>query len=187
MRRQAAMVSALSCKGSMLDCGGAPGDAFSGMLPPALDACCGPRGMWCEKDDERIWGIDKRCEVVGWNEKQGRRELEIAPDMVADFRSMPFPDGVFCFVMFDPPHLKWAGKSGRFFLRYGELDRTSWEEDMRKGFRECMRVLRPGGVLMFKWSTFQIPLAKVRPLYPCRPLFSSRQGKTYHVIFMKEI
>lgn len=185
--RQTGMESDLVCMHVGLARGGDPRENLRGVLPPALDACCGPRGMWCDKEDDRIFGIDQRREVVAWNEEAGRRELEIAPDMVADFRAMPFPDGAFCFVLFDPPHLMRAGKSGRLFLRYGMLDRTSWEDDMAAGFRECMRVLRPGGVLMFKWNTCQIPLEKVRPLYPGRPLFSSRQGKTYHIIFMKAL
>jgi ornithine carbamoyltransferase len=29
----------------------------------------------------------------------------VAPDVVADFRNMPFPDGVFRLVVYDPPHL----------------------------------------------------------------------------------
>lgn len=155
------------------------------MEAQVLDACCGPRGMWCDKHDSRIIGLDKRCETVSWNEAGGPRELEIVPDIVGDFREMPFPDGTFSFVLYDHPHLKWAGKSGRFFLRYGELDRTSWEEDMAAGFRECLRVLRPGGILLFKWSTCQIQMKEVARLFPCPPLFDSRQGKTHHIIFIK--
>lgn len=150
-----------------------------------LDACCGPRGMWCDKEDGRILGMDKRNETVSWNEAAGQRSLEVRPNVVGDFRSIPFPDGRFDFVLFDPPHLKRAGHSGRLFLRYGELDSTTWPEDLAAGFRECMRVLRPGGTMLFKWSSHQIPLALLRPLFPCPPLFDSRQGKTHHIIFHK--
>lgn len=150
-----------------------------------LDACCVPRGMWCDKEDPRIIGMDKRLGTVTWNEAAGPRSLDIRPTVVGDFRAMPFPDERFDFVLFDPPHLTRAGKSGRLFLRYGVLDRTEWKEDLAAGFRECLRVLRRGGAMLFKWSTCQIPLTQLRPLFPCPPLFVSRQGKTYHFIFLK--
>jgi len=37
------------------------------------------------------------------------RALTINPDMNIDFRNMPFEDGSFKLVVFDPPHLRHAG------------------------------------------------------------------------------
>ena len=48
--------------------------------------------------------------------------------------------------------------------------------DIRKGFEECFRVLRPGGFLNFKWSETEIPLSEVTPLFPVRPMYYNRQG-----------
>ena len=40
--------------------------------------------------------------------------------------------------------------------KYGKLD-ENWPKMLHDGFRECMRVLKPDGVLIFKWSEAQIP------------------------------
>ena len=33
-------------------------------LPPVLDACCGGRMMWFDREDTRALFVDRRCEVV---------------------------------------------------------------------------------------------------------------------------
>lgn len=42
------------------------------------------------------------------------RTLNVNPDVIADFRDMPFPDESFYLVVFDPPHLINAGQTKTF-------------------------------------------------------------------------
>lgn len=113
------------------------------------------------------------------------RTLEIKPDVVGDFRAMPFSDGAFRLVVFDPPHLIHAGESSWLAKKYGKLDRETWQEDLKAGFRECFRVLEPGGVLVFKWCEDQVSTAEVLKLASHEPLFGHRRGKTVFLVFMK--
>lgn len=83
------------------------------------------------------------------------RRLEIKPDIVADFRNIPFSNNSFNLVVFDPPHLAQIGESLWLAKKYGKLT-NSWQEDIKQGFKECMRVLEQYGVLIFKWNEQQI-------------------------------
>lgn len=59
---------------------------------------------------------------------------------------------------------------------------------IRAGFAECFRVLRPEGVLVFKWNEIEVPLREVLALTPERPLYGHRTGKqakTHWVAFLK--
>lgn len=155
------------------------------MSPCILDACCGSRMFWYNRDDERAVFMD--CREVEVMLCDGRR-LVVEPDIVGDFRQMPFPDRRFRLVVFDPPHT-FAGEKSWLALKYGRLDRKTWRADLAAGFRECFRVLEPGGVLIFKWCSCDVPLREVLELAPCSPLFGTqggRQGKTNFVVFMKE-
>ncbi|MBT0178015.1 class I SAM-dependent methyltransferase, partial [Listeria seeligeri] len=61
--------------------------------------------------------------------------------------------------------------------------------DLRAGFAECFRVLRPEGVLVFKWSEVQVATREVLALTDARPLFGHPSGKragTHWICFMKE-
>ena len=49
------------------------------------------------------------------------RTIEINPDVVADFRHIPFPDNHFHLVLFDPPHFRWAGDNSNLAKNYGRL------------------------------------------------------------------
>lgn len=127
------------------------------------------------------------CREVDTTLCDGRR-LVVHPDVVGDFRKMPFADGRFRMVVFDPPHT-FAGSKSWMALKYGRLARDTWQEDLQAGFRECFRVLEPGGVLVFKWCSCDVPLRDVLELAPCSPLFGTqggRQGKTHFVVFMQE-
>ena len=90
-------------------------------------------------------------------------------------------------MVWDPPHLKQAGEDAWLIKKYGKLD-EDWPVMLRDGFRECMRVLKPDGVLIFKWSEFEIPAEKVWEAIGQRPLFghhSGRKSKTFWACFMK--
>lgn len=39
------------------------------------------------------------------------RKLDVEPDVVGDFRDIPFEDNTFNMVVFDPPHLLKVGES----------------------------------------------------------------------------
>lgn len=115
--------------------------------------------------------------------------FEVAPDVVGDFRNMGFPDNSFSAVIFDPPHLK-CGETSFMFHKYGSLG-SAWEEDLRRGFAECFRVLKPDGILVFKWCDSFRSLEAVMALAPYEPVIwhktVSRSGSkfTYFVIFVK--
>jgi SAM-dependent methyltransferase len=71
--------------------------------------------------------------------------------------------------------------------KYGRLI-GDWRDEIREGFAECLRVLKPNGTLIFKWNTTDIPLAEVLALAPIPPLFghtTGRQAKTVWCAFLK--
>jgi SAM-dependent methyltransferase len=115
------------------------------------------------------------------------RTLRIEPDMEMDFTTLPFPDATFKLVAFDPPHLKRAGPKSWMAAKYGKLSAT-WQEDIRKGFAECFRVLATDGVLVFKWNETQIKVNEVLALTAVTPLFGNTSGKragTHWMVFIK--
>ena len=74
-----------------------------------LDMCCGSRMFWFDKQDERAVFSDKRSES---HTLCDGRKLVISPDLIADFTALPFADGSFPVVVFDPPHLERVGPNG---------------------------------------------------------------------------
>lgn len=157
---------------------------------PVLDACCGSRMFWFDRADARATFVDVRCEshtLPDVSSKGGSRELVIDPDHIADFTCLPFADASFALVVFDPPHFERNGATGWVGLKYGTL-KGDWREMLRAGFAECFRVLRPDGVLIFKWCADEIPTSQILALTPEKPLFghkSGKQQKTHWVTFMK--
>lgn len=146
-----------------------------------LDACCGSRMFWFDKNESHTTFMDIRQEKF---EIHGKK-VNVNPDVVGDFRDMPFDDETFNLVVFDPPHLKWAGQNSIMRSQYGQLDKVTWSEDLAKGFEECMRVLKVGGTLVFKWSDCQINVKEVLKSVPFKPLFGQQRGTTHWMTFMK--
>jgi len=161
-------------------------------LPPILDACCGGRMFYFDKHDPRVVGQDIRTIPLHKIESNGSF-FEVRPDAIGDFRKMEFPDESFHLVIYDPPHLK-CGETSFMFYKYGSLGDT-WEDDLRKGFHECFRVLKPNGTLVFKWCDSFKSIDHVIALAPKEyaPVMwhktVSRSGSkwTWFVIFNKSI
>jgi len=81
-----------------------------------------------------------------------------------------------------------AGPKSWLAAKYGKLG-PDWREDLRTGFAECLRVLEPGGTLIFKWNETQVKVSDVLALAPQKPLFGHRSGRgglTHWLVFMKQ-
>lgn len=139
----------------------------AGRVKRILDACCGSKMFWFDKNNKNTIYMDNReltdilCDG---------RTLKIKPDVVGDFRNMPFTDDSFYLVVFDPPHLLKIGENSYMAKKYGKLNST-WKEDIRRGFKECMRVLKTNGTLIFKWNEQQIKLKEILNIIDYKPLF----------------
>lgn len=154
-----------------------------------LDACCGGKMFYFDKNDPRVLFQDIR--EIETKLCDGRK-FEIKPDVIGDFRSMEFEDGRFSLVVFDPPHLKYTGSKKEAenwqMVKYGWLPAHGWKEILRKGFAECFRVLQDGGFLIFKWNETDITVTEILKLTPYRPVFghiSGKRAKTHWILFMK--
>lgn len=157
-----------------------------------LDPCCGSRMFWFDRQHPEVVFGDQRHEVITVTDRSrgnhcGVRTLRIEPDVLLDFRAMPYPDGAFKLVSFDPPHLVQAGPKSWLAAKYGKLSKN-WRNDIRAGFAECFRVLDDDGVLIFKWNETQVKMSEVLALTDVKPLFghtSGRKGMTHWYVFMK--
>ncbi len=156
------------------------------MSQSVLDVCCGARMFWFDKSDGRALFVDKRRGQYVSDTRQGRRHIVIDPDVIADFKALPFADGQFTLVVFDPPHT-FAGPNGWTAKKYGTL-KADWREEIRSGFAECFRVLASKGTLIFKWNEHRIPVSTILALTPEKPLFGQRCGttaNTHWIVFHK--
>jgi len=152
-----------------------------------LDATCGGRMMWFNKAHPNAIYIDKRKEEKGFVEE--RPNYEVNPDIQMDFTELQFPDKKFKLVVWDPPHMK-DRKYHPDWVRdkYGVLDIQDWQEVIKKGFKECMRVLDDHGILVFKWNEQRIRKSTILKLLDQQPLFGHTtdiKGYTHWMVFMK--
>ena len=151
-----------------------------------LDVACGGKMFWFDKNNPHVLFCDKRRESM---EFVGHRKVDVDPDVICDFTNLPFADESYKMVVFDPPHLTHAGETSWIGKKYGRLPKD-WQPLIKDGFDECMRVLEPYGVLVFKWSEVQIPVSKIIDCIGKSPLFGHRSGKasnTHWMCFMKGI
>jgi len=149
-----------------------------------LDACCGGRMFWFEKEHDHVLFMDTRevepgAFANGWNPN-----WSVKPDIVGDFRSMPFEDLSFKMVVFDPPHVYHGTPTSVINTKYGLLDKNTWQQDLVAGFTECWRVLDHGGTLIFKWHEATMTAREIVKMLPEKPLFGDFTGKTGKTIWM---
>lgn len=156
---------------------------------PILDVTCGGRMMWFDKQNPACLYLDSRDEEFenAWGSNHSTRHIKVHPDVIADFTDLPFADDTFSLVVMDPPHLQKVGTESWTKKAYGSLT-AEWPTVIRDGFHECMRVLKPYGTLIFKWSEVQIPTREVIKAIGQEPLFGHASGKkmnTHWMTFMK--
>ena len=150
-----------------------------------LDACCGPRMFWFDKKNPHALFVDIRSEKFVACDG---RKIEVRPDLIADFRKLPFPDHSFKLVVFDPPHDLYAGLNSFTYQKYGKLDKDTWKQDLKTGFDECMRVLDEFGIMIFKWNELRIKVSEIVKIFGTEPLIGHKSGKasnTHWMAFMK--
>ena len=150
-----------------------------------LDPTCSARSIWFDKNNPHVVHCDLRNGDYSKEYYEGHN-LNIAPHVQMNFIFMPFPDSSFDMVVFDPPHYTRLGTTSVLAARYGKLF-PGWEDEIHAGFDESWRVLKKGGVLIFKWSVTDIPLTKVLELAP-PPLFGHTTGsnsQTRWITFVK--
>lgn len=157
-----------------------------------LDATCGGRSIWFNKNNPNCLYVDNRIEnntKIWQSSKTGKeRFIDVQPDIVSDFTDLPFPDNSFYLVVFDPPHLLKVGENAWLKKKYGKLP-DNWRPLIHDGFHECMRVLKPNGTLIFKWNETDISVREIIQTIDTEPLFghkSGKQSKTHWLCFMKE-
>lgn len=171
-------------------------------MKPILDACCGGKMFYFDKSDDRVLFQDIR--KIKTTLCDGRT-FEVSPDVQCDFTNMPYEDGTFSMVVFDPPHLVYSrGKKSKMVDMYGSLSEkakptgyqqikygalySDWRDMLSKGFKECFRVLKSGGFLIFKWNETDVKVSEILKLTPEKPVFGHISGKrsnTHWICFMK--
>lgn len=151
-----------------------------------LDVCCSGREFWYNKNHKNTIYMDKRIAEKGHLPR--RKNHEVKPDVVADFKDIPFGDKRFKLVVFDPPHLI-LGETSVMRKQYGGLYKNNWKEEIKGGFDECWRVLKDYGILIFKWNQYNIKKSEVLKLIGREPLFGHPTNRstsnTHWLCFMK--
>lgn len=129
------------------------------LLPVLLDFYARPaaRILDCTANRRRMW------QGIVWAPSPVFLDLDptMAPDVVGDFRALPFGDASFDVLVFDPPHLPKAAASARsdpdFAKRFG-LGFAPAADNVSGYFapflREAARVLAPDGVILAKLKDF---------------------------------
>jgi ubiquinone/menaquinone biosynthesis C-methylase UbiE len=152
-----------------------------------LDACCGGRMFWVNKQHPHAVYQDIRTDILPLKEQYGIN-FTVEPDIMGDFTSMKFDDKSFKMVIFDPPHL-FMNKTAWMAKKYGTLKGIDWKDTISKGFKECWRVLDDYGTLIFKWNDNCVPINDIKPLFPDEPIIfnrlRSKGKKTYWYVFLK--
>lgn len=156
-----------------------------------LDATCGSRMIWFNKNNPNALYVDNRIlhgeKIWKSTKNDSVRYVDVEPDVVADFTDLPFEDESFYLVVFDPPHLVKIGDNAWLYKKYGRLP-ENWRQVIHDGFHECMRVLKTNGTLVFKWNEYDIPVREIIKAIGVEPLFghrSGKQAKTHWLCFMK--
>ena len=99
-----------------------------------LDPACGSRMFYHDKNNPHVlFGDVRKAEFVAMDRGRARK-IVIDPDVVLDFKNLPFVTGAFKIVTFDPPHLL---RGGGKFLASQEVRKVANKLGRRFAARIC--------------------------------------------------
>jgi SAM-dependent methyltransferase len=160
-----------------------------------LDATCGFKGIWYQKNHPFVTFMDRRKGTYDFDNPSTLsryRKYKVNPDIVSEWKDAPFPDNYFDLVVFDPPHLiKTQGsKISNMMQAYGYLDKKTWRQDLKQGIKKLFDVLKPEGVFILKWCENSVKVDEIIKLCPYSPMFGSNTKSKGHtanfwILFIK--
>jgi len=144
------------------------------------------------------------------------RKLKNKPIIFADNTQTPFPAELFDTILYDPPH-NWGGGDEPNPIYPGEIKKWKQEHQpfaftyygwdkyksriglirhVYQAQKEFQRILKPDGLLWFKWNEMRIPLDRILAcftdwlelmrLYIADPTHTASQHQTFWVVFAKK-
>ena len=141
-------------------------------MAKCLQTCAAVReAFWWDKNHPDCIYMDIREEEPGTIEFQPN--WSVKPDVIGDYRDMFFDNETFHLIVWDTPHILEA-KGGIMLMKYGKLG-YGWKDDMRRGFNEIWRVLKPHGVLCSNTMICPYLCQRCLSVSQCNP--SSEQGQ----------
>jgi len=150
------------------------------MTVRVLDASCGGRSIWIDKDHADAVYADLRLREPGFHGQPGRT-YAVRPDVQCDYRDLPFKDDSFDAAVIDPPHATREDGmdqlKGFVAKKYGALRAETWQSDLRQAFRELWRVVRPAGSVVLKFNDVGVNFENVISLAPEKPLVGTTTKK----------
>jgi hypothetical protein len=141
-----------------------------------LDACCGTKMFWTNKNHPNVLYMDIREEEKGFIEQQ--QNLSIKPDVIGDFTNLPdeVRKNKYKLIIWDVPHFVKRKITGIMLKKFGCLSPETWQSDINKGFKELWNVLDDYGVLLFKFSDYHIKFNDILNCISEKPLVFNRMN-----------
>lgn len=123
-----------------------------------LDLSAGYRGIWLDKACSDCIFLDAREET--------------APDVVADSRRLPFRNGLFDLIVFDPPHVNF-GRGSNMSYDYGHHTTAQIRDIVYASAMEACRVAKAEALMAFKWNDHDQKIGNILALMRqwWKPLF----------------
>ena len=153
-----------------------------------LDATCGEKGIWLQKNHPLVTFMDKRKGKYYYASKDCTKvRYNVEPNIVCEWKDAPFPDNHFDMIVFDPPHIvrKETTKSS-MITEYGSLQPDTWNIEIKEGVKKLFDILKPEGIFIFKWSdNGGLKINNVLKLFPYKPLFGSTKDGNWWLVFLK--
>ncbi|BDB63958.1 hypothetical protein T36_0405 [Helicobacter cinaedi] len=64
-------------------------------MKPILDVCCGGRMFYYDREDKNVLFCDNRFFETTFTNVRGNGKFSVKPDMLVDFRALPFENESF--------------------------------------------------------------------------------------------
>lgn len=162
-----------------------------------LDATCGFKGIWYQKNHPFVTFMDKRTGSFNYSDNHKYalnrdRTYRVNPDIISEWKHAPFPNNHFDMIVFDPPHLiiERGKKPPAMTQAYGYLYKDNWRKVLKDGINKLFNILKPEGVFVFKWCENSAKVQEVLKFFPYKPLFGSNTKSKGHtsnfwILFIK--